>query len=258
MFSRLKTNWLYASVKATWTHHTQPIREVSQFIDSRPGLRFCRLVAEGFVLSEIFIAFKHYHLVGWTQPEGYYQFDAKKYGLLAFVPGEALSGQYTPAPFWRKEVGTILCNYGPDPVNEFIVAHEAGHSSHPWRLLTTISYLAGSLPTRLSGTFLGSVIVAATYWSFVAISERLADRTALKRCPKESLEAAARWFGGRSLETPAFEFPPDAHASVEQRLFLLKRRINQLSLNPDVKPHDLPLELPGFAFFGRTIIPCRI
>jgi hypothetical protein len=253
MFSKLKSNWLYIAVKTSWIHHTQPIRDVSQFINSRPGLLFCRLVTEGVLFSEAIIAFKHYRMVGWTEPEGYYQFDAKKYGLLSFVPGDKFSGQYTPAPFWRKEVGTIRCNYSPDPTNEFIVAHEAGHSLHPWRFLLTISYLSGALPVRFAGILSGPIMIVATYWCFVAMSERLADLNALQYCRKEALEATARWFNQLSLQNPRLGFPPDAHASIGQRYFLIERRIRQLESNPNIKSPDLPLEMPELDLFGYVI-----
>lgn len=238
-------------ITTKWNRWTQPIRDV---IQPRPWLRFCLLVAEGAVLSEMVIAFKHYRLVGWNEPKGYTRIESQRYGMLGIIPGGRLNGAYTPAPFWRPEVGTIRCDYGPDPFAEYTALHEAGHSQHPWRILYTLCFMTFELPVRFVGILSGHLMVMVSAWCCTAVSERLADLNALQHCRKEALEAAAQIFQQQSLQHPRYNFPPDTHASDGQRHFLIERRIRQLEQNPTAQPKDLPLEIPTLVLFGVEMV----
>ncbi len=228
----------------------------SDFFNQNRSLRLLRLVGEGTIFSELLITYRYYDFIGWFEenPSAYLK-QTDRYGMLRFVPTKnKFNGQYEPAPFWRREVGTILCNFDQDPVNEFVVLHEAGHSLHPWRLLLIANYV---LVCGLNKTLLASGIISYfNFWLASAVSERLADLHAVQNCRKEALVAASAHFQKHALQNLFIHFPPDTHPSPANRYFLLQRRIEQLDANQEKfsQPSELPLKLPSFALLHGKII----
>ncbi len=234
----------------------EPFSRASNFIEQYRSLRLLRLTVEGSIVSEIIIALKYYNFIGWSEENTNSHLEqTPRYGILRFIPTPSqFNGRYQPAPFWRKEVGTIQVGFNKDPANEFVVLHEAGHSLHFWRLVLIGNYI---LICSMAKTILGGAAMScANIWFSCAVSERLADLHALQHCRKEALAAAAEYFKKSALQPSVFSFPPDTHPSSANRYFLLQRRIEQLDANQGkfTQPSELPLKLPILTFFRKTII----